>query len=147
MLARMDPLVLRTLCTMVVALVVIACVLWNIRQRRLREIYAMIWLVFGVALLLFGMFPQLVMHLAKWSGIYYLTLIMGFFFICLFIFILQVSVLLSSHSDSVCALTQRAAIAKEEIESLKREIVTLRRQIDHPEEKEPDGDKQNRNGT
>ena len=147
MLAQMDPLVLRTICTTAVALIVIACVLWNIRQRRLREIYAMIWLVFGFAMLLFGMFPRFIVHLAVWSGIYYLTLIMGFFFICLFVFILQVSVLLSSHSDSVCTLTQRAAIAKEEIESLKREIEDLRLQLDHPGAKEPDGDTQNRSGS
>jgi len=147
MLAQMAPLVLRTFCTTAVALAVIACVLWNIRQRRLREIHAMIWLVFGVALLPFGMFPQLVMYLAEWSGIYYLTLMMGFFFICLFVFILQVSVLLSSHSDSVCTLTQRVAIAKEEIESMKREIEDLRRQLDHPTEREPDGDEQNGSGS
>jgi len=147
MLAQLNPWLLRTICTTVAALVVIACILWNIRQRRLREVYAMIWLVFGVVLLLFGMFPQIVMYVAHWSGIYYLTLIMGFFFICLFIFILQVSVIISSHSDSVCTLTQRLAITNEEIESLKREIEILRQRLDTSGAKEPCGDKQNRSDT
>ena len=136
MLAQLSPWLIRTLCTTTAALIVIGCILWNIRQRRLRELYAMIWLVFGAALLLFGIFPQAVMHLARWSGIYYLTLIMGFFFICLFIFILQVSVIVSAHSDSVCTLSQRAAIDREEIESLKREVETLRQQLSNNETKE-----------
>ena len=147
MLAQLDPWLLRTICTSVVAIIIIACILWNIRQRRLREVYAIIWLIFGVMLLLFGMFPQVVMYIAEWSGIYYLTLIMGFFFICLFVFILQVSVIISSHSDSVCTLTQRAAIAKEEIESLKQEIETSRSRLDKPAAKAPTDDEQDRSDT
>lgn len=144
MFAQLDPLLLRTICTTVAALVVLACILWNIRQRRLREVYAMIWLVFGVVLLLLGVFPQVIMNIAIWSGIYYLTLIMGFFFICLFVFILQVSVLLSSHSDSVCTLTQRLAITNEQVESLKRQIETLKSGGDDPAPAESAEDKQNR---
>ena len=147
MTAQLSPWLLRTICTTMVALVVIACILWNIRQRRLREVYAVIWLVFGAVLLLFGVFPQIVMYIAYWSGIYYLTLIMGFFFVCLFVFIMQISVIVSSHSDSVCTLTQRLAIAREELESLKREIETLRQRVDHPEAKESGENKQNRSDT
>ena len=146
MLAQLSPWLLRTICTTAAALIVLVCVLWNIRQRRLREVYAMIWLVFGAALLLFGMFPQIVMYVAAWSGIYYITLIMGFFFVCLFVFILQISVIVSSHSNSVCALTQRLALAKEEIESLKRDIETLQQRSNNPDAKEPCEDK-NRSDT
>jgi uncharacterized membrane protein (DUF106 family) len=136
MLAQISPWLIRTLCTTAAALIVLACILWNIRQRRLRELYAMIWLVFGLALLVVGIFPQVVMYISKWSGIYYLTLIMGFFFVCLFIFILQVSVIVSAHSDAVCTLSQRAAIDRERIESLKREVETLRQQLNGNETKE-----------
>ena len=143
MLTELSPWVLRTICTMVSALIVIACILWNIRQRRLREVYAMIWLVFGVVLLLFGVFPQIFMCIATWTGIYYLTLIMGFFFICLFAFILQISVIISSHSDSVCRLTQRSAIAREEIESLKQQLQTLQDKLGARESEKLGSDKQN----
>ncbi|MCK5113781.1 MAG: DUF2304 domain-containing protein [Phycisphaerae bacterium] len=143
MLAEQNPWVLRTICTMVAALIVIACILWNIRQRRLRETYAIIWLVFGVALLLFGVFPQIFMYISTWTGIYYLTLIMGFFFICLFVFILQISVIISSHSDSVCRLTQRSAIAREEIESLKQQVRTLQDKLDTGESQKSGDDNQN----
>ncbi|GEM_PF-1700420 len=136
MLAQLSPWLIRTICTTTAALIVIGCILWNIRQRRLRELYAMIWLVFGAALLLFGIFPQIAMYISAWSGIYYLTLITGFFFICLFIFILQVSVIVSAHSDSVCTLSQRAAIDREEIESLKREVETLRQELSQAKTKE-----------
>ena len=147
MLAQLDPMILRTLCSTVAAVIVIACILWNIRQRRLREVYAIIWLLFGVALLLCGMFPQIIMHFASWTGIYYLTFILGFFIVCLFIFILQISVILSSHSDSICTLTQRAAIAQEQIESLKQEIATLRQQLDQPVKADSDKPEQTGSGS
>ena len=129
MLAQLSPWLLRTLITTSSALIVIGCILWNIRQRRLREVYAMIWLVFGLALLVFGLFPQIIMHISQWTGIYYLSLFMGFFFICLFVFILQISVIVSSHSDSICSLTQRSAIEKEDIESLKEQVESLQNQL------------------
>jgi len=147
MIAQLDPWLLRTLCTTVAAIIVLGCILWNIRQRRLREVYAIVWLVFGAVLLLLGMFPQVIMYIAAWSGIYYLTLIMGFFFICLFVFILQVSVIVSSHSDSICTLTQQLAIAREEIKSLKRQFETSPPHSGNPDEKEPTEDKQNGSDT
>ncbi|MDP7287401.1 MAG: hypothetical protein QGH94_05355, partial [Phycisphaerae bacterium] len=68
--------------------------------------------------------------------------VMGLFCICLFIFILQVSVILSAHSDSTCTLAQRAAIAQEEIESLKREMDILRQQLDKCQDREQDRQEQ-----
>lgn len=136
----MDQWLLRTICITGIALIVIACVLWNIRQRRLREVYAVIWLVFGGGLLLLGFFPQLIFALAAWSGIYYLTLFLLFFFICLFIFILQISIVLSSHTDANCKLTQEAAIANDEIVNLKSRIELLQQRIDTIERVESDNE-------
>lgn len=51
------------------ALVMIGVVMWMLLTRRLREKYAVLWLVIGLAVLILGLFPQLLLGLTALLGV------------------------------------------------------------------------------
>ncbi|NQT22860.1 MAG: DUF2304 domain-containing protein, partial [Candidatus Omnitrophica bacterium] len=58
-----------------------------IKNRKLREEYAIVWLIAEVMLFIFGLFPALLTMISELLGVYYLTAI----FLIAFLFLLIVS--------------------------------------------------------
>jgi hypothetical protein len=51
------------------AVLIIVVVMWMLLTRRLREKYAALWLVIGLAVLVLGVFPQLLLGLTELLGV------------------------------------------------------------------------------
>ena len=51
------------------ALVILVIVIWMLLARKLREKYAVMWLVIGLAVLILGVFPQLLLWLTDTLGV------------------------------------------------------------------------------
>lgn len=55
--------------SIVLALLILGIVLWLLLTRKLREKYAVLWLVVGLAVLVVGVFPQLLLWLTAALGV------------------------------------------------------------------------------
>lgn len=92
-----------------------------IRQRLLREEYAIMWLLAGVVLITFALWRDLIDILASIIGVYYapaVLLLLGIFFGVLIT--LHFTVALSKHENCLRDLTQEIALLKAEQEQHKK---------------------------
>lgn len=88
----------------------------TIRKRRLREQYALIWILAGLVLLLLATRRDLLTQVSQLMGIYYppsALLVIGIAFIVLVL--LSFSVAVSEMSEKVTRLAQRLALLEAEV--------------------------------
>ena len=90
----------------VTSLVLLFLTIFLIKKRKLKEEYAIIWIIAEVMLCLMGVFPNILVYISELLGVYYLTAI----FIMAFLFLLMIafyySIILSRLSDINIALVQ-----------------------------------------
>jgi hypothetical protein len=93
-----------------------------IRKKRLREEYAILWLVTGVAVLVFSLWPEYLLSqfFVRITGIFYLSavVLIAFFFLLLIVF--HFSVVTSKLSGQNKDLAQRYALLELEFKELKK---------------------------
>lgn len=96
-------------------------ILWSVRQKKLKEAYALLWLFIGIVMLFFSVWPSCLHLISKMIGIYYppatlfLALLSG---IVLLLF--QYALILSKNQEKISRLTQEISILKNELEKLKK---------------------------
>jgi hypothetical protein len=94
----------------------VVVVLELIRSRRLRERYAILWLLTGVVMLVFSVWRSGLLTVAHWVGISYppsaLFVLASLFVLVL---LLHFSTVISRLSDETTALAQRLALLEEEL--------------------------------
>ena len=91
-----------------------------IRRRRLREQYAMVWLLTSVALIAFALSPGLVGAVARYMGIAYPPAALFFVAVVgLLIGSLHFSLVVSKAAEQQLRLAQRLAILEQELEQIK----------------------------
>lgn len=66
---------IQRLIPLAVALIIVLTVVELIRRRKLREEYAMLWLIASAVLVVFAIFPRLLWQISSWLGVYYLTVL------------------------------------------------------------------------
>lgn len=108
----------KSIILVVFSLLFIALLVSFIRGRRLREAYAIVWLGLATFLLLVSLLLPVVLWVAKLTGIYYLSLILGSVLFFFLLALLQISLINSTHSDSLCRLTQEISLLKQKLEKL-----------------------------
>ena len=96
-------------------------IIWSVRQKRLKEAYALLWLFSGVVMLIVSVWPGCLQILSDWLGIYYppvtlLLLMLGGVVLVLF----QYSQLLSRNQEKISRLAQEIALLSQKIEALKK---------------------------
>ena len=89
-----------------------------IRRRKLREEYAMLWVLASVVLLAFAIFPRLLLYLSELLGVFYLTTVVLIAFSFLSLMVLHLSVVASRSADDVRQIAQRLALLEERLERL-----------------------------
>ena len=91
------------------------------RKRKIREQYALIWLVLGFLILVFSIFNKLLDVLAHWAGIYYapsmLIVLIIFFGMVLGV---HFTLVISRLAESNKILTQEIGLLKNRIETLEK---------------------------
>jgi hypothetical protein len=99
------------------ALAIVGLVAEMLRRKKLREKYAIWWLVVGVATLVLAAFPQLLVYIAKVVGVQLPSNLL---------FILSILMLLG-----VCLhLSWEISVVEEETRSLAEEVAILRIQVE-----------------
>lgn len=110
----------------VLALIILVIVVWMLLARRLREKYAVMWLVIGFAVLILGLFPQLLLWLTGALGVQVPANLLFTLAIILLIGVaLHQSWELSQAEDEIRRVAEEAAISRAEILALSRRIERL----------------------
>lgn len=109
------------LLSIVVSCIVLLIVFEMLRRRKLREKYAGLWLIVGVGVAVFGIFPQVAEFLAGMTGVQTAS---NFVFLVAGVVLLVVALQLSSE---VGHLEEEVRTAVEEIALLRCELEDARR--------------------
>lgn len=94
-------------------LVIVALVVQLLRSRRIREKYASVWIVLALAIVLLGLFPQVLYWLTRITGV---ETPINLLFAVGFVVVLGVCIQLSA---SVSSLEERARTLTEEVALLR----------------------------
>lgn len=99
------------------ALVIVAVVIEMLRRKKIREKYAALWLIIGVATLVLAAFPRLLDIVAVWVGVQLPSNLL---------FIISILMLLG-----VCLhLSWEISVIEDETRSLAEEVAILRTQVE-----------------
>ena len=104
------------------SIVFILIILWQVRQKKIKEAYAMLWLLAGLGMTVMAVNSKLMDVISKAIGIHYspaslfLILLGG----CILI-LLQYAMLLSRSQERVSRLAQEIALMRNEIDKLKKD--------------------------
>ncbi len=93
-----------------VSILLLVIVFELIRRRRLEEEYSLLWLLSGVVILIFSIFPKLLDVISKMMGTYYLTTLFVVSFLFLLLIVLHFSTVISQLSKKNKELTQELSI-------------------------------------
>ncbi|MER2135059.1 MAG: DUF2304 domain-containing protein [Arthrobacter sp.] len=120
---------MNTVLPFILALAVVGSVIWLLRQRKLREKYAALWILVGLVTLVLAGFPQLL----DWA-----TAISGFalpsnllFMVAIFLLMgvcLHLSLEISVVEDETRALAEEAAILRSQLDGLQAKVERLQQQ-------------------
>lgn len=103
------------------SIIFLLLILWSVRQQKLKEAYAMIWLLIGFVMIIFSVFPNILHVISRCIGIVYAPATLFLCLLCGVIMILfQYSLLLSKNQERISRLAQEIALLKNELEKLKK---------------------------
>ena len=109
-----------------------ALTVYWVRSRRLRERYAIAWLLVATLGLLCGLFPNAVMELAQAWNVGYLTIVVWFVLTAIYVFTFFVSVALSGLGQSSLRLIQEVALLQHRINELEQKLAVFSKAEDAP---------------
>ena len=98
-------------------------IVWLIKNKKIEVKYSIIWLAFSATMILFAIFPYLVLVLGDISGV---ANPVNFIFMTLFVFILlimlSVSAVISGFSTKIKRLAQSNALLEKRIRELEKKL-------------------------
>lgn len=108
------------------AIVILAIVVWMLLARKLREKYAVMWLVIGLAVLLLGLFPQLLLWLTDTLGVAVpANLLFSLAIVLLLGVTLHLSWELSQAEEEIRRVAEETAIARSQIDRLTSRVSAM----------------------
>lgn len=111
----------------VLAIVILAIVIWMLLTRKLREKYAALWLVLGVVVLILGLFPQLLLGLTSALGVQLpVNLLFAMAIVLLLGVALHLSWELSQAEEEIRRTAEEIAILHSRVDVLEEELEHLR---------------------
>lgn len=112
-----------TLVPFIMALLVVGAVVWLLRQRKLREKYAVLWILVGIATLILAGFPQLLTMAADVAGFALPSNLLFLLAILLPIGVcLHLSLEISVVEDETRALAEEAAILRAQLDAIQARV-------------------------
>ena len=115
-----------TVLPFVLALAIVCWVVWLLQQRKLREKYAILWIMVGLLALVLSAFPQLLEWAATAVGVVVPANLL--FTLAIFLLLgvcLHLSLEISVVEDETRALAEEAAILRNELAAVRRDLTEL----------------------
>lgn len=88
-----------------------------VRKNKLDEKYSILWIIFGIIILIVSIFPGIVNTIATAFGVYYppsLMFLIGFFVVGAYI--IHISLVITKQNKMITKLNQELSILKEKVE-------------------------------
>lgn len=105
------------------AVLMLGVVMWLLLTRRLREKYAVLWLVIGVVVLILGLFPQLLLGLTSFFGVQVpANLLFALAIVLLLGVTLHLSWELSQAEDEIRRTAEESAILRAQLDRLQERV-------------------------
>ena len=105
------------------AIALFGMIVWLIKHKKIEVKYSIIWLAFSATMILFALFPYLVLVLGDISGV---ANPVNFIFMTLFVFILlimlSVSAVISGFSTKIKRLAQSNALLEKRVRELEKKL-------------------------
>ena len=105
------------------AIALFGMIVWLIKHKKIEVKYSIIWLAFSATMILFAIFPYLVLVLGDISGV---ANPVNFIFMTLFVFILlillSVSAVISGFSTKIKRLAQANALLEKRVRELEKKL-------------------------
>lgn len=115
----------------VLAVLIIGFVMWMLLTRRLREKYAVLWLVIGFVVLIVGLFPQLLLWLTQVLGVQLpANLLFTLAIVLLLGVALHLSWELSQAENEIRRLAEESALSRAELGRLAERVEALEARTD-----------------
>lgn len=109
-----------------VAVVILAIVGWMLLTRRMREKYAVMWILIALALLVLGVFPNLLLWATALFGVQVpANMLFAVAIVLLLGVALHLSWELSQAEDEIRRTAEEAAISRAELEGLRNRLSAL----------------------
>lgn len=119
------------------ALVMLGVVMWMLLTRRLREKYAVLWLVIGTVMLILGIFPQLLLGLTSLLGVQVPSNLLFALSIVLVLGVtLHLSWELTQAEEEIRRTAEEAAILRAQLHRLESRIDSLESNV-HARDDDP----------
>jgi hypothetical protein len=130
-----------TIGALILAAVLVAIVIVLLLRRQLREKYAVVWLVIGLAALVLGLFPQLLTWLTAALGFQVpANLLFTLAIVLLLAVTLHQSWELTKGEEEIRRLAEEAAISRQELKDLRTRVQNLERPVSRREDEAPGAD-------
>ncbi len=100
----------RRLFPLLIAAIIVLATFEMIRRRKLREEYAILWVLASLVMLAFAAFPVLVIWLSQALRVNYLTVIVLSLFGFMAIILMHFAMVVSRQSEQIRQLTERVTI-------------------------------------
>lgn len=105
------------------AVALLGMIVWLIKHKKIEVKYSIIWLAFSATMILFAIFPYLVLVLGDITGV---VNPVNFIFMTLFVFILlillSVSAVISGFSTKIKRLAQANALLEKRVRELEKKL-------------------------
>ena len=106
--------------SIICSLILLWFIIHNVKKERIKEAYALIWIVMGVSFLAISIWPSLMGLISNFVGVYYSPALLILVLTIMLIFVsIQFSIVISKLSERTKTLTQEIALLKAEIEDRK----------------------------
>jgi hypothetical protein len=114
-----------------ISLALLVTIFEFVRKRRLREEYAILWLVTALAIAVLSFWPGLVETLGKITGFYYLTSVVFIIFVFVIGVLMHYSIVISKVKENNKEMVQKLGLLDQKI----REMDERTRGINQSDEK------------
>ena len=83
---------------------------------KMDEKYSILFLFFGLVILILSIFPKIIEMVARWFGVYYPPALMLLFgFLIMSIYIIHITLVITKQNKMIIKITQELAIFKEKM--------------------------------
>lgn len=97
----------------VFSIIFILFILNLVRSNKLDEKYSVLWLFFGVIILIVSIFPGIIITFAQWFNVYYPpTLMLLFAILIIGAYIVHITIVITRQNKIIINLTQELAFLK-----------------------------------
>lgn len=102
----------------VISLAFFAATFEFVRKRRLREEYAILWLLTALSVAVLSLWPGLIELLSRITGLYYLTSVVFIVFVFVVAVLMHYSVVISRMKDANKELVQKCALLEQRVREI-----------------------------